>query len=600
MCYSGNPCGRGIISYLRRGSQDLEVARYPYINILCCFGSSSLTKVTPMSPIRQVLGVIGLASALAIGVGPGAEAQPPRTSPPSESPAEEDEDASGPRTRFDGDMNIEGVPAEGDLLDEELPPPPPPPPPDGLLPLGEVARLSFTPRDRPKAVFQGDWLVVVTDEGVVAGHDAATGEFVWKQGLPGERLMRPVALHGDDEHPSASEVLISATNGHLLVLDAASGEIRREVHLEFEIALPPMLGPQSLVLMAMPNGAVVAHDLQTGTDRFKVQTGEPPLAMSVGAGMIAVSGADHTLTAVNISDGSIRWTFRGRGAFFAPAAFDATGSRLYIGDDRGDFYCIETEKGTRKFRWPTGASIRYAALVEDDSVFITSYGNNLYAYRAGNGHELWRTNIPGRPATGPLRLNGRLLVATFDGVLLEVHPLTGRLDARYSAPAEIQTAPSFLLAERPEDAPLTPEEVAALKADGKEVPLQFWQVDESQPATSAKFTAAAEDADASEPGPASEVSSLPESGEVPVAEGRTAGGEAMLSGADRAPTEPMWYELSRIALPLRTGELLLLKHQRPVAPAAPATEGLEPPPGVDGGGLVPGSPPSVPPKPPKS
>ena len=63
----------------------------------------------------------------------------------------------------------------------------------------------------------------------------------------------------------------------------------------------------------------------------------------------------------------------------------------------------------------TGASIRSAVLLEDKRIYVATFANSLYAFHSGNGTELWRANLPGRPATGPKRVRNRLLVPTLDG-----------------------------------------------------------------------------------------------------------------------------------------------------------------------------------------
>ena len=97
-----------------------------------------------------------------------------------------------------------------------------------------------------------------------------------------------------------------------------------------------------------------------------------------------------------------------------------------------------------RFRWETGAAIVSPALVEDDRVYVTSYAATLFAYQAGNGHEQWRLNLPGRPASGPVKVNQRIILATKDGFVVEVDPLRGRQGATpYRAPADIRPRPSF-------------------------------------------------------------------------------------------------------------------------------------------------------------
>jgi outer membrane protein assembly factor BamB len=312
----------------------------------------------------------------------------------------------------------------------------PAPPPAGILPVGEVARLGFSPSHRPLVFLHGNRLLVATTSGEVVGHDAASGEFRWKLGLPGETLFAPVALR-----PDPAEVLLSSASGRLFVVDPETGEIRREVALPFPLALPPLARPPRLYL-GTPGGDLVSIDLETGSESFRFAAGEPPAALAFSDGAVLYSGAERTLAAIDASSGTERWRFRGRSAFRAPAVM-ALG-RVYAGNDAGEIYCLSASDGDRDFQRATGASVRFPVLVEDRVLYVTSFGNDLYSYQARGGTERYRVPLPGRPASGPVRFGRRLLVATYDGALVEVDPDKGAVSKTYDAPGEIASPPSFL------------------------------------------------------------------------------------------------------------------------------------------------------------
>jgi outer membrane protein assembly factor BamB len=314
-------------------------------------------------------------------------------------------------------------------------PKPPPRPPEGILPVGEVARIRFAPSERPRAVFHQSRLFLVTASGSVEARDAASAEFQWKLGLPGEKLFPPV-LHRVDPF----EVLLSSSSGRLYVVDAETGEIRRESPLSFELALAPLVD-LPLLYLGTPAGDVVAFDVEKGRERFRAQVGEPSQALASSGGLVVVSGSERTLAAIDPSSGLERFRLRGRSGFYAPAI---ASDRLYVGNDAGDFYCLALEDGDVRFRWATGASIRFAPLVEERFVFVASFGNDLYAYQASGGAERYRVRLPGRPASGPVRFGRRLAVVTYDGVIVEIDPQKGAVGKTYPAPGELASPPAFL------------------------------------------------------------------------------------------------------------------------------------------------------------
>ena len=132
-------------------------------------------------------------------------------------------------------------------------------PPDGLLPVEELTRLDFTPRDRPKALLYGTTLLVVGSSGFVQGHDAVSGEFAWKLGLPGEALHAPLVFEAGPlvrGETDAFTVVVSGPSGHVLLVDGLTGDIQQEARLPFELALPPIRGPDNIVFLATPSGDI--------------------------------------------------------------------------------------------------------------------------------------------------------------------------------------------------------------------------------------------------------------------------------------------------------------------------------------------------------
>lgn len=438
-------------------------------------------------------------------------------------------------------------------------PAPPKKPPDGLLPVQELTRLSFTPRDRPKALLYGTHLLIVGSSGFVEGRDAATGEFAWKLGLPGEDLFDPLVFEAGplvDGHTDAFTVVLSEPSGHVLLVDGLTGEIRQEARLPFELALPPIRGPDNIVFFATPSGDILAYDVLTKEVVFQTATGETPLALASTDSVLVVSGADQTLTALDLPAGALRWTFTGRAGFYAPATFDQDGARVYVGDDTGELYSLDVTDGKVKFRWSTGAAIRSAALIEGKRLYLASWANTLFAFNASTGDEHWRANLPGRPATSPMRVRNRLLVGTYDGVLVEINPARGKPGKQYVAPGEIVVPPSFFLAKPSPEELASEAEVIETESDADlddEDPLttldpEIFGPEELDGAEALEITASDDELLTDD---ASRVEDEPE-----------------------APDDPAWFERSRIAMALRSGEVLLLGHQvaQPATTNAPDAE----------------------------
>lgn len=312
----------------------------------------------------------------------------------------------------------------------------PPPPPPGLLPLKEVAEIDTVGYPGAPLLVHEGLLIVVSREGVVEAYNVQTGAFCWKLGFPGRELLSP--------RPVPEGLLLSLRRGAVIQVEVLTGKILKETPTPIPLAIAPLPGG-TVYHLASFEGEIVAYDPLSGNTLWRASSGEPPAALARGDGLVVVSGARGSLTAMEAGSGEIRWRLRGRGAFAAPAVFDAKGEKLYVGDEAGTFYCVSTKNGKIDYRWETGAAIASPALIEADVVYVVSYANTLFAYRAGSGNELWRVNLPGRPASGPVRVGLRLVVATLDGQIVEVNPFErGRLGSQpYQAPSNIRPAPAF-------------------------------------------------------------------------------------------------------------------------------------------------------------
>lgn len=321
------------------------------------------------------------------------------------------------------------------LQGQDEPPPSVPAPPPGLLPLEVVADIDTSGTPLPPPLFHEDALIVVGQDGTVEAYQAETGEFLWKLGFPNEELLPP--------QPIPEGLLLPFRKGTLLVVASSNGEILRELQVPGPMGIPPVMY-ENILFLASPEGVITAYDSSSSQVFWTTPTNEPPAALAKGGDLLIVSGSEATLTAINTKNGQIKWTFRSRGAFEAPAVFDAKAERLYIGDGAGTFYSLSAKNGKAHYRWETGGAIPYPVLVEGKTIYVVSYANTLFAYRTGNGHELWRVNLPGRPASGPTRAGVRLVVATFDGHVAEVDPMRGRLAGQpFKAPDTLRPHPCF-------------------------------------------------------------------------------------------------------------------------------------------------------------
>ncbi len=334
------------------------------------------------------------------------------------------------------ESSSDAEPAEEAEATEENPQPARPARRPGLLPLSLIAEIDLGSQAVGPALFHEKALVVATAAGEVLSIDGATLETRWKLGLPGAELFPPRLL-GDG-------ILIASRSGNLVLLQPKTGEILTERSVGPSLALSPIWDGRTLFL-ATPDREVMAYDVEERKELWRSKLQDPPLAMTSGAGLVLVSDRSGGLHAFEALTGELRWQFQGRGNFEAQATFDDAGERLYLGDTAGFLYSISVREGKVHYRWANGAAITHSALLEEDRLFVVSYANTLFSYRTGNGHELWRTNLLGRPAAAPGRVRRRLVVLTLNGHVAEYAAGGGQPGPQiYTAPDDILPYPTFV------------------------------------------------------------------------------------------------------------------------------------------------------------
>ncbi len=305
----------------------------------------------------------------------------------------------------------------------------------GLLPLVLLAEVDLGARPIGPALLYQDSLIVVTEAGEALSLDSKTGDLLWKLGLPGSKLLPPCLF--------SEALLIVNSTGTLLLVDPTTGTIQDELSTGISPALPPIC-QGSVVFLATAERVIIGYDVENRQEIWRAAIQELPLAMAVGDDFLVVSDRAGALHALDSKTGLIQWQFQGRGTFPAPVVFDSKNERLYIGDTRGFFYSLSVRTGKVHYRWASGAAIPLSPLVEEDRIYVASYANTLFCYRPGNGHELWRVNLPGRPAASPVRALRRIVVVTLDGQVAEYGSGGTTGAPLYTAPREILPAPTLI------------------------------------------------------------------------------------------------------------------------------------------------------------
>jgi outer membrane protein assembly factor BamB len=154
-------------------------------------------------------------------------------------------------------------------------------------------------------------------------------------------------------------------------------------------------------LAFLPTSAAVrAVDVQTGTERWREDGGDPPMwPRSVlwhdGLLYVACPGDELGLLALNAKTGERQWSFTPAGDGLNTLSLNPEFSELFAGDNEGNVYQLDPATGTTQWhRRIFGAVTVFTREVRN--LLVGTAGGEVYALDPADGSGSWRRKFPGR------------------------------------------------------------------------------------------------------------------------------------------------------------------------------------------------------------
>lgn len=143
-------------------------------------------------------------------------------------------------------------------------------------------------------------------------------------------------------------------------------------------------------------------------------------------GIVVFANTKGAVKAVNLQDGSLRWTVQTGGKIYStPAISD---DKVYLGSTDKNVYCLDLFDGTVLWTYPTRRSIVASPTVMDNKVFIGGSDSTFRALDATNGNLLWEyTKINGFMESKPYADESQVVTGSWGNQLYSFHPDTGHL-----------------------------------------------------------------------------------------------------------------------------------------------------------------------------
>ena len=149
---------------------------------------------------------------------------------------------------------------------------------------------------------------------------------------------------------------------------------------------------QGTFVIGNSDGFIYALDLEDGSLRWSFETGHRVWATPlIDSGIVYIGAMDHHLYALRLDDGSVVWDFEAGGAFAGmPRLSDGV---LYLGafDDR--LYAVNAESGQEEWSYVGDEWFWGSPQVDGDVVYAADVKGNVLALDAGNGDEIWSKEL---------------------------------------------------------------------------------------------------------------------------------------------------------------------------------------------------------------
>jgi outer membrane protein assembly factor BamB len=227
----------------------------------------------------------------------------------------------------------------------------------------------------------------------------------------------------------------------LVALHVKDGAVVWKKPLDETLVVPPALAGKWLVT-ATAAGDILARRAEDGEIVWRRHLNAPAHARpEITATGIFVSTADSHVVALDSNSGMPLWDTR-----LGKPGNDilANGERLYLGSEDRYFYCLNAGTGAVEWRWPTGANVIGRPVVDEQTAYFVSLDNVLRALNRSSGVQRWKSPLPLRPSTGPLKWSQTLVVTGTTPGLKAYNATDGKPAGQASTSSELSAPPHLV------------------------------------------------------------------------------------------------------------------------------------------------------------
>jgi len=190
----------------------------------------------------------------------------------------------------------------------------------------------------------------------------------------------------------------------------------------------------------------------TGTTNTSIVRGSAPFWSHATGGEIESSPAivgsrvyvgsdDNNSYCLNATTGAKLWNYTtGDIVFSSPAVADG---RVYVGSDDHNVYCLNATTGTRTWKYTTGDWVDSSPAVSGGRVYIGSDDNNTYCLDAVSGSRYWKYTTGDWVDSSPAVMGGHVYVGSNDGKIYCLDAASGSKSWSYPTGGAVECSPTI-------------------------------------------------------------------------------------------------------------------------------------------------------------
>jgi outer membrane protein assembly factor BamB len=292
--------------------------------------------------------------------------------------------------------------------------------------LGTAAACYALPEPQGWAdpVIDGSSIIYSPTAGKLVDYDRASQKPIWE--FPGSQN-KNLKLEAIYSTPilDGQALYFTAYDGSVYALDRTNGQLKWATKTGSPI-IGGLLLKNSVLYGGNSDGQVFALQSSDGRQIWQAQAGRRVWSTPVDAnGLIVVSSMDSEVYAFN-PQGGLAWKSTAASAAIASSPAVSANQLTFGGFDKR-FRAIAVGTGASVWSTPPAGNWFWTqGLISGDNLYAGNLDGHMYAYDASSGSLKWQTDLGAPIRSAPALVAGALVVATRNGTIYGLDPVSGK------------------------------------------------------------------------------------------------------------------------------------------------------------------------------